>query len=99
MGGALESFNGHLKGENPHLAAITDPATLRVELVVIREHYNTVRLHEGIGYVTPDDEHEGRGQAIRDARTAGLERARQQRLAHHRQARKDENISGPHDVG
>jgi hypothetical protein len=23
--------------------------------------HNTVRLHAGIGYVTPDDEHEGRG--------------------------------------
>ena len=27
--------------------------------------YNTVRLHAGIGYVTPDDEHEGRGEGIR----------------------------------
>jgi hypothetical protein len=25
-------------------------------------------LHAGIGYVTPDDEHEGRGPAIRRAR-------------------------------
>lgn len=49
----IESFNGHLKTENPHLLAITDPATPRAELVGIREHYNTVRLHEGIGYVTP----------------------------------------------
>lgn len=95
----IESFNGHLKGENPHLADIEDPATLRAELAVIREHYNTVRLHEGIGYVTPEDEHEGRGEAIRQARRDGLEDARQRRLAHHRQARKNENPSGPHDVG
>ena len=27
-----------------------------------------MRLHAGIGYVTPDDEHEGRGPAIRRAR-------------------------------
>lgn len=26
-----------------------------------------VRLHEGIGYVTPADEHHGRGYAIRSA--------------------------------
>jgi len=26
----IESFNGHLKGEYPHLLAITDPATLRI---------------------------------------------------------------------
>ncbi len=32
----------------------------------------------------PNDEHEGRGPAIRQARRAGLERARQQRLAYNR---------------
>jgi putative transposase len=57
---------------------------LRAELSVVREHYNTVRLHAGIGYVTPDDEHEGRGAAIRKARQAGLEQARLRRIAYHR---------------
>ncbi|MFN7150543.1 MAG: integrase core domain-containing protein [Microthrixaceae bacterium] len=37
----IESLNGHIKIENPHLLAITDPATLRAELAVVREHYNT----------------------------------------------------------
>ncbi|MGH9181904.1 MAG: integrase core domain-containing protein, partial [Acidimicrobiales bacterium] len=68
----IESFNGHLKAENPHLEAITDPVALRAELAVIRTHWNGVRLHAGIGYVTPLDEHEGRGPAIRKAREAGL---------------------------
>jgi transposase InsO family protein len=80
----IESFNGHLKAENPHLEAIVDPAVLRAELAVIRTRYNTVRLHAGIGYVTPDDEHSGRGPAIRKAREAGLETARLRRLAYHR---------------
>jgi transposase InsO family protein len=80
----IESFNGHLKMENPHLEAITDPAVLRAELDVIRTRYNTVRLHQAIGYVTPDDEHTGRGPAIRKAREAGLETARLRRLAYHR---------------
>jgi hypothetical protein len=43
--------------------------------------HNTVRLHAGIGYVTPDDEHEGRGPTIR---RVGLMRARRQRIAYHR---------------
>lgn len=30
-------------------------------------HYSTVRLCQGMGYVTTDDEHEGRGRAIRKA--------------------------------
>jgi len=72
----IESLNGHIKIENPHLLAITNPATLRAELAAVRQHYNTTRLHAGIGYVTPDDEHEGRGEAIRKAREAGLEQAR-----------------------
>ena len=36
---------------------------LRAELDVVRTDYNGVRLHAGIGYVTPNDEHEGRGPA------------------------------------
>jgi len=55
--------------------------TLRAEIALTRVHYNTVRLHQGVGYVTPDDEHEGRAAAIRKAREAGLEQARIHRLA------------------
>lgn len=95
----IESLNGHVKAEYPHLLAIRDPATLRAELAVVREHYNGVRLHAGIGYVTPNDEHEGRGEAIRKQRQAGLEQARLRRLAWHRQHRQDQHTRGPHDVG
>ena len=94
----IESLNGTIKIENPHLLAIRDPATLRAELAVTREHYNTVRLHAGIGYVTPDDEHEGRGEAIRKAREAGLEQARLRRLANHRAQRNTKTRKGPDDV-
>jgi putative transposase len=83
----IEALWGHVKAEHPHLLAITDPAVLAAELKRIRVHYNTVRLHEAIGYVTPDDEHCGRGDAIRKARTEGLARADQRRRAWHRLAR------------
>lgn len=83
----IESFFGHLKAEYPHLEKVTDPEVLRQELAVIGPHRNGVRLHAGIGYVTPNDEHEGRGSAIRKAREAGLESARLRRLAYHRNAR------------
>lgn len=83
----IESLWGHVKREHPHLMAITDPVVLAAELDRVRVHYNSVRLHEAIGYVTPDDEHEGRGETIRDARTAGLEHADQQRRAWHRSHR------------
>ena len=79
----IESLFGHVKAENPHLEAIRDPAALQTELRRARRDYNSVRLHAGIGYVTPDDEHTGRGEQIRQARTEGLRRAHQQRLDYH----------------
>lgn len=85
----VESFFGHLKGEFPHLDRITDPGDLEAELDRLRAFYNDVRLHEGIGYVTPNDEHERRGEAIRAARRAGLNAARDTRVATHRQLRQD----------
>jgi putative transposase len=86
----IESFFGHVKGEWPHLERIRDPEELRAELEVVRSHYNTVRLHAGIGYVTPDDEHSGRGAQIRKARRQGLEWARRRRIAYHRKHGKEQ---------
>jgi putative transposase len=80
----VESFFGHLKHEWPYLTRITDAGDLDRELVAVRRRYNGVRLHAGIGYVTPDDEHAGRGAVIRQARRVGLARARQARLTYHR---------------
>ena len=80
----IESLFGHVKHEWPQLERLDDPADLARELDAVREHYNGLRLHAGIGYVTPNDEHDGRGPAIRQARRQGLARARQQRLDYHR---------------
>jgi transposase InsO family protein len=80
----IESFFGHVKGDWPHLETITDPVLLEDELARVRTEYNSVRLHEAIGYGTPDDEHTGRGEAIRQGRRDGLARARQRRLDYHR---------------
>ena len=71
----IETLCGHVKTEWPHLDKITDPNTLRAELDIARTDYNTRRLHASLGYVTPDDEHQGRGDTIRQARQDGLNRA------------------------
>jgi transposase InsO family protein len=80
----IESFFSHLVYDWPHLDHIDDPVVLTTELARIRDEYNNVRLHAGIGYVTPSDEHEGRGPKIRQARARGLEKARQTRIQRNR---------------
>ncbi len=77
-----------MKGEWPHLSKIRDAGELTLELDRVREQYNTIRLHAGIGYVTPEDEHHGRGEALRQARRDGLVAARQARIAYRRSDRK-----------
>lgn len=95
----VESLFGHIKAEWPHLDQIRDPETLRAELARIRHAYNTRRLHAGIGYVTPDDEHSGRGPRIRAARRRGMWLARQKRIAYHRTRRTQRQLPGLDDAG
>ena len=80
----IETLFGHVKTEWPHLDKITDPNTLRTELDIVRDDYNCRRLHAALGYVTPNDEHQGHGHAIRQARREGLTHPRRQRIAYHR---------------
>ena len=84
----IESFYSHLKGDWPHLTTIRDPAVLDTELARVRREYNTVRLHASIGYVTPDDEHHGRGPRIRRARAAGMRRPRAERIKENRASKR-----------
>ena len=48
------------------------------------QHAASRTSHASLGYVTPDDEHQGRGDTIRQARQDGLKRARLTRIAYHR---------------
>jgi len=86
----IETLFGHIKTEWPHLEKITDPGGLELELDQVRLDYNTIRLHASLGYVTPDDEHEGRAEAIRAARRDGLTRARDTRIAYRRTHRNNQ---------
>jgi transposase InsO family protein len=51
------------------------------------EHYNTVRLHSAIGYVTPQDKLQGRDKEIWAARDRKLEAARERRKQKRQAAR------------
>ncbi|GGT38560.1 hypothetical protein ACFFV7_32270 [Nonomuraea spiralis] len=78
----IESLFGHVKDNHPHLYMITAPYELEAESDAICTFFIGVRLHEGIGYVTPDDEYHGRGEAIRALpHRAGLKAAREARSA------------------
>jgi putative transposase len=94
----IESLFSHVKADWPHLDRIRDPEVLRAELAVVRNDYNTVRLHAGIGYVTPADEHDGRGPPIRAARKRGLRHARWARIAYHQLQKAKANRRSPTDV-
>ena len=95
----IESFFGHLKKENPHLLAISDPAVLRAELAVVRSHCNGVGLHSGMGYVCLDFEHGGKGQTIRKAGRPGSRRPDSDASLSHRSNRPTAPPQGPGGVG
>jgi putative transposase len=60
-------------------------------------HYNTVRLHSAIGYVTPQAKLEGRDVAILAERDRKLEAARERRKQH-RQAARQATLDGQPEV-
>jgi len=45
------------------------------------QHYNEVRLHSALGYITPTDKLAGLEQVIADERDRKLQEARQRRRA------------------
>lgn len=77
--GKIERFHKSLKGEciRPGTPLNQDDARRIIGQYV--EHYNTVRLHSAIGYVTPADMLAGRQKEIQQARDRKLEAAREQR--------------------
>lgn len=77
--GKIERWHGSLKQEciRPSCPATVEEARRRVATYV--EHYNRVRLHSAIGYVTPFDKLCGLEQEIFAERDRKLEAARQQR--------------------
>ena len=63
------------------------------------EHYNTVRLHSALGYITPKDKLEGRQKEIFDARDRKLEAARERRKERRHAARQAAQDGQPANTG
>ena len=86
--GKQERWHGTIKREciRPHVPLSLEEARRLVSRFV--EHYNHVRLHSAIGYVTPADKLFGLEPVIHAERDRKLEAAREQRrLARHRHGR------------
>jgi putative transposase len=88
--GKLERFHKTIKGECIRVfvpLALDDARRVVSDYVA---HYNNVRLHSAIAYITPKDKLHGRDQEIFDARDRKLAEARQRRQqvrqAQHQQA-------------
>ena len=77
--GKIERWHKSLKGEciRPGTPLTKEDARGLIQDYV--DHYNTVRLHSAIGYVTPADMLAGRQKEIQTARDQKLEQAREQR--------------------
>jgi putative transposase len=84
--GKLERWHKSLKSEciRPLTPLTLEDARRLIQTYV--DHYNTVRLHSAIGYVTPQDMLHGRQAEIHAERDRKLEQARRQRQLRRQQA-------------
>jgi putative transposase len=85
--GKIERFHRTIKGD---CIRTETPLSLEdAQRIVARyvEHYNTVRLHSAVGYVTPQAKLEGREKEILAERDRKLEAARQRRKQKRQAAR------------
>jgi putative transposase len=90
--GKIERWHKSLKGECIRPGTPLTPEDARRLIQEYVDHYNTVRLHSAIGFVTPADLLAGRQAEIHTARDRKLEEARQQRQKRRQQttsARRD----------
>jgi transposase InsO family protein len=79
--GKLERWHASLKQECVRPAAIDSLEEARRKVASYVEHYNQVRLHSAIGYVTPGDKLAGLEPVIFAERDRKLEEARERRKA------------------
>jgi putative transposase len=93
--GKLERYHRTIKGDciRPGTPLSLDDARRQVAKYV--EHYNTVRLHSAIGYLTPQDKLEGRAEFIFAERDRKLHEARERRKAERQQTRQRQPVAVP----
>lgn len=76
----IESFFATIKGERLYKMSYDDPIQMINDVDGFVIFYNEERLHQGIGFVTPAEKHDGSWEAITEARRIGMKQAQQHRL-------------------
>ena len=76
----VESLFSTTKGAMEYPVAFTDDVEALAYFTAYFDHYNNVRLHGNIGYVTPEQRHSGEDKAILTLRKERLAEARINRL-------------------
>jgi transposase InsO family protein len=85
--GKIERWHRTLKGDCIRVQTPLSVEDARRIVADFVEHYNTVRLHSALGYVTPKDKLAGRDKVIFADRDRKLEQARERRKAKRQAAR------------
>ena len=77
--GKIERYHRTIKSECIRKGVLLSLDDAREVVAGFVKHYNTVRLHSSIGYITPDDKLHGREKQIFKDRDSKLEQARADR--------------------
>ena len=72
----MESFFATLKCERLYRGSYEHTLEAEADIAEFITYYNQGRLHQGIGFVTPQERHEGRDKELREQRRRGLQLAR-----------------------
>ena len=77
--GKIERYHRTIKGDCIRVTAMWSIEDARRAVRQYVEHYNEVRLHSAIGYVTPKTKLEGKEKEVFQERDRKLEAAREER--------------------
>lgn len=95
----MEAFFATLKCERLYRGNYDHPLEAEADIGGFIDYYNKERLHQGIGFVTPEERHERRDGQIREDRRQGLQLARLLRFIENGRCPRTERLTGETEAG
>lgn len=95
----MEAFFATLKCERLYRGDYDHALEAEADIGEFIDYYNRERLHQGIGFVTPEERHEGRDEQIREERRQGLQLARLVRFIENSGSPRTDRLSGETKAG